>query len=94
MKTSIAFEIPAKDEEQPAGESIIQSHPPKRFRRLEDDQNDKSRQEIEQRQAEAERRRKEVRSTHHLCRTFKNRIIYVFLIGINNNLFPYKLIHF
>jgi hypothetical protein len=40
--------------------SIIKSHPPKRLRRLEDEQTELSQAELERRQAEAEQRRKAV----------------------------------
>lgn len=58
MKAPIAFEVPGHHEEESV--SIIQSHPPRRLRRLEDEQTNLSQEELERRHALAEQRRKEV----------------------------------
>lgn len=55
----LAFEVPVHEN----GESIIKKHPPKRFRRLEEQQQDPSElshQLIDERQSEAEARRREI----------------------------------
>ena len=67
VKAPIAFEVTGTDEEN--GDSIIKSHPPKRFVRLEDEQYNLSQDEIEKRQALAEQRRTEV--IHFFIRKFK-----------------------
>ena len=61
----MAFEIPAVDEDK----SIIKKHPPKRLQKLEDMQVDAgnvSEEALAEKQAEAERRRQQVRSSD-LC---------------------------
>ena len=51
----VAFEVPATNA------SIVKKHPPKRLMKLEDQQNvNITHETIEEKQAEAERRRKEV----------------------------------
>lgn len=55
----LAFEVPVHEN----GESIIKKHPPKRFKRLEDQQQDPTElthQLIDERQSEAEARRREI----------------------------------
>lgn len=59
MKAPVAFEVPGH-EEADESVSIIQSHPPRRLRRLEDEQTNLSQEELERRHALAEQRRKEV----------------------------------
>lgn len=77
VKAPIAFEVPGQDGEDHNAErvSIIQTHPPKRLRRLEDDQINISTDELARRQALAEKRRSEVRlriNLHqvHNCKLF------------------------
>lgn len=61
MKAPITFEVPGQSPDD-NGEvvSIIQSHPPRRLRRLEDEQINLSQEELERRHALAEQRRQEV----------------------------------
>lgn len=61
MKAPIAFEVPGQNpDEIGEGVSIIQAHPPRRLRRLEDEQVNLSAEEVERRHALAEQRRQEV----------------------------------
>lgn len=62
LKAPIAFEVPKTDGDgdvQPA-DSIIQAHPPRRLRRLEDEQINLTQEDVERRHALAEQRRQEV----------------------------------
>ncbi|EFX77731.1 hypothetical protein DAPPUDRAFT_105881 [Daphnia pulex] len=62
MKAPIAFEVPGQNpDEIGEGVSIIQAHPPRRLRRLEDEQVNLSAEEVERRHALAEQRRQEMR---------------------------------
>lgn len=67
MKAPVAFEVPGQNIDE-TGEvaSIIQSHPPRRLRRLEDEQTNLSQEELERRHALAEQRRKEVNNSIRL----------------------------
>ncbi|XP_057374997.1 uncharacterized protein LOC130695942 [Daphnia carinata] len=60
MKAPITFEVPGQNQDE-NGEavSIIQAHPPRRLRRLEDEQINLSQEELERRHALAEQRRQE-----------------------------------
>lgn len=61
IKAPVAFEVPKADEDEAAqADSIIQAHPPRRLRRLEDEQINLSQEELERRHALAEQRRLEV----------------------------------
>ena len=60
MKAPITFEVPGQNPDDNGGVSIIQAHPPRRLRRLEDEQINLSAEEVERRHALAEQRRQEV----------------------------------
>jgi hypothetical protein len=61
MKAPITFEVPGKNpDDDGEGVSIIQAHPPRRLRRLEDEQINLSAEEVQRRHALAEQRRQEV----------------------------------
>ena len=62
MKQPMAFEVPRQDDEESETLSIIQSHPPRRFRRIEEDHHNISREEVEQKYFEADTRRRQVLS--------------------------------
>lgn len=67
MKAPIAFEVPGQNpDEIGEGVSIIQAHPPRRLRRLEDEQVNLSAEEVERRHALAEQRRQEVVSRSNI----------------------------
>nr|CAH0100713.1 unnamed protein product [Daphnia galeata] len=59
MKAPITFEVPGQNPDDNGGVSIIQAHPPRRLRRLEDEQINLSAEEVERRHALAEQRRQE-----------------------------------
>lgn len=61
MKAPIAFEVPGQHNDAEEQESIIQAHPPRRLRRLEEEMiSNLSQEELERRHAKAEQRRQEV----------------------------------
>lgn len=60
-RENLAFEVPVV----PGGESLIKRHPPKKFQKLEEQQPDSANitpEQLEEKQAIAERRRKEILS--------------------------------
>ena len=59
VKAPIAFEVSGHEGDKPNPDSIIQAHPPRRLRRLEDEQV-LSPEEVAKRLALAEQRRNEV----------------------------------
>ena len=61
MKAPIAFEVAGQETGESNEVSIIQSHPPRRLRRLEDEQINLSQEEVDRRHALAEQRRQGVR---------------------------------
>jgi len=78
MKAPIAFEVPGQNlDDNGEGVSIIQSHPPRRLRRLEDEQVNLSAEEVERRHALAEQRRQEVVSRE---KEFLRRVLFLQLI--------------
>lgn len=59
MKAPVAFEVSGEDGETPKGDSIIKAHPPRRLRRLGDEQT-LTPEEVANRLALADQRRNEV----------------------------------
>lgn len=60
MKSPVAFEVSRQEDEESETISVIQAHPPRRFRRMEEHHPSLSREEVERKQFEADTRRREV----------------------------------